>query len=332
MRTVIVQLHHYRNFTETDLDRCMAVLAVPDVSGWDHGDLLWRNEYAHLPSAKLVQLASTLLKKTNGPKLLLEALGMRLHNAGDAGDGLGIDLRKLGLEAAKKQIQRDRDGSDMADHHLAEVLKACLSHGGLDAEKNNWLDALFTTIDAGYGSNFGYESAIATTVAAMPDDFLDRVFLGTDDQQSYRKLQLEHVSLRRSVLGDIEIERLITWSQAQTDPQVWQVLANGLSVFTLPGEDNLVRLSDGCIQFLEAGPNPIDVLNGYAEQIMPNGWSGSRADIMTKNTDALRVLLEHEDQAIHDAARQVIARARTWIAAERQREKRYDEAREQSFE
>ena len=332
LRTVIVQLHQYRNFTETDLDRCMAVLADPDVSGWVHGDLLWRNEYAHLPSAKLVQLASTLLEKPNGPNLLLDALGMRLHNAGDADDGLGNDLRKLGLEAATMQIQHDREGSDMIDHHLAEVLKACLSHGGHDVEKINWLDALFIAIDASYGSGTGYESAIATTVAAMPDDFLDRIFQGTDDQQGYRKQQLEHVSHRRSVLGDIEIERLIAWGQAQTDPQVWQILANGLSVFTPLGDSDRVRLADGCIQFLEASPNPIDVLNGFAEQIMPNGWSGSRANIMKRNTDALRVLLEHEDQAIHDAARHVIAQARTWETAERASEKQADEAKEQSFE
>jgi hypothetical protein len=134
------------------------------------------------------------------------------------------------------------------------------------------------------------------------------------------------------VLGDIEIERLIAWSQTQTDPQVWQILANGLSVFNPSGDSDRVRLADGCTQFVEASPNPIDVLNGYAEQITPNGWSGSRADIMEQNTNALRALLEHEDQAIHDAARQVIARARTWISAERQRERNEDEAKEQSFE
>jgi hypothetical protein len=332
LRTVIVQLHQNRNFTETDLDRSMTVLDDPNVSGWVHGDLLWRSEYAHLPSAKLVQLASTLLEKPNGPNLLLDALGMRLHNAGGADDGLGNDLRRLGLEAATMQIQRDRDGSDMVDHHLAEVLKACLAHGGHDAEKTNWLDALFAAIDASYGSGSGYEGAIAATVAAMPDGFLDRVFQGNEDQRRYRKRQLEHVSHRRSVLGDIAIERLIAWNQAQRDPQVWQILTRGFSAFIPSGEDNRVKLSDGCVQFLEASPNPIDVLNGYAEQITPNGWSGSRADTMEQNTDALRVLLEHEDQAIHDATRQVIARARTWIAAERQREKKDDEAREQSFE
>ncbi|AEI94817.1 hypothetical protein [Roseobacter litoralis] len=166
----------------------------------------------------------------------------------------------------------------------------------------------------------------------MPDEFLDRVFQGTDDQQRYRKRQLEHVSHRRSVLDDIEIERLIAWGQAQPDPQVWQVLANGLSVFTPSGDSDRVRLADGCIQFLEASPNPVDVLNGYAEQITPNGWSGSRADIMKRNTDALRVLLEHENQAIHEAARQVIAQARTWETHERAREKEADEAKERSFE
>lgn len=134
------------------------------------------------------------------------------------------------------------------------------------------------------------------------------------------------------MLGDIEIERLIAWGQAQTDPQVWQVLANGLSVFIPLGDSDRVRLADGCIQFLEASPNPIDVLNGFAEQIMPNGWSGSRADIMQRNTDALRVLLEHEDQSIHNAARQIIAQARTWETRERRREEQSDEAKEQSFE
>lgn len=308
------------------------MLDDPNVSGWVHGDLLWRSEYAHLPSAKLLQLASTLLEKPNSPNLLLDALGMRLHNAGGADDGFGSDLRRLGVVAATRQIQRDRDGSDMVDLHLTEVLKVCLSHSEHDMEKTNWLDALFTASDATYGSGPGYEGAITTTVAAMPYEFLDRVFQRTDDQQRYRKRQLEHVSHRRSVLGDIEIERLITWSQAQRDPQIWQILANSLSVFASAGGDNRVKLTDDSVHFLEASPNPIDVLNGFSEQVIPNGWSGSGADIMEKNANSSRVLLEHEDQAIHDAAKQVIVRVRTWISVERQRKKKKDEEKKQSFE
>lgn len=332
LRTVIVQLHQYRNFTEADLDRCMLALDHPNVSGWVHGNLLWRQEYAHLPANKLVNLASTLITKPNGPNLLLDALGMRVFNAEGADDPLGIDLRKLGLEAATIQLQQNRDGTDMADHHMAEVLKSCLSHGDHDAEKSAWLDALFAAIDASYGSGPGYDDAIKTTVAAMPDEFLNRVFQGSEDQMRYRRRQLEHKSHRRSLLSDVATDRLIAWCQTQRDSNVWQVLAAGLSVFSSSDQSNQVRLSDNCVQFIEASPNPIEVLNGYAEQITPNGWSGSRADIMKRNTDAMTVLLEHEDQAIHDAARQVVSRARTWISAERQREKKEDEAKEQSFE
>ena len=99
LRTVLVALHPSNSFTEADLDRCMALLDNQEVGTWMFGPILWRDNYAHLPSERLLELAQKLLSKANGDETLLEALSMKLHGKNSTEDVLGLEFRKLGLKA-----------------------------------------------------------------------------------------------------------------------------------------------------------------------------------------------------------------------------------------
>ena len=333
LRPAIVMLHSAHDFGEADLDRCMIALEHPDTLAWSYGGLIWRRESAVLPPAKILELANMLLQKPKGDDVVLDALGMKLHDTDKSVDTLGPDLRRIGLIAAINRLSRDRDGNnDSVDYHMAAVLAPCLTLEGNDDEKSAWLNAIFTSVDTHYGFAPGYDQAIQMTAASMPEAFLDRVFSGDERQLELRLHFLEHSGYRRSLLATTDVERIVEWCRVKADRIIWTGVATALDVFTTSGDEKAISISDRCIQFLEASPYPEQVLSGFAGRITPNGWSGSRADIMERNRNALAVFAQHQNPAIASATTRIIAEAATWIARERHRERREDEANEQRFE
>jgi hypothetical protein len=328
LRPAIVILHPSYNFDEADLDRCMHALEHPDVEAWSYGSLIWRKQYASLPQPKILELATRLLGKANGDSVVLDALHMKLHDTDPAVDTLGHDLRRIGLTAALSQLNRDRDGNnDRIDYEMAGVLRPSLTFEGNNAEKSAWLDAIFSSVDNHYGYAPGYDQAMQVTAECMTEDFLDHAFSGDERQRELRLHFLEHGGLRRSLLSTTDVGRIIQWCQAKDDPAIWAGAATTLDVFASSGHENTVVISERCIQFLEACPNPDQVLNRFAGRIIPDGWSGSKADIMDRNINAFAALTEHPNLQIAEATRRVVAEARTWITRQRDRERREDEAR-----
>lgn len=332
LRSAIVSLHPYQDFSEADLDRCMQALDHPSVAGFDYGALLWRPEYSALPSEKLLQLANTLLNKPDGENVVLGALAMKLFGKDKAIDSLGLDLRRLGLIATIKQFERDQNDNSNIDYHMAKVLKSCLTHDGNDDKKASWLDVVFATVDSRCGHTSSYDNAIKVTVATSTEQFLERIFQGDERQRRFRIYFLKHNSNRRSILETADIHRVVEWCKSNTDLSIWEAVASALPVFVAPGDDNIVKLSDKCVQLLEASKNPEQVLNGFASRITPNAWGGSRAEIMERNTNALAALFDHADQEISEAAKNVVGHARIRVTAERDRERQEDETKEQTFE
>lgn len=332
LRPAIVMLHSAHDFDETDLGRCMVALEHPDTEAWSYGGLIWRSESAALPPTKILELANMLLQKPKGDDVVLDALGMKLHDTDKSVDTLGPELRRIGLIAAINRLSRDKDGNnDSVDYHMAAVLAPCLTLEGNDDEKSAWLNAIFISVDNHYGFAPGYNQAIQMTAASMPEAFLDRVFSGDERQLELRLHFLEHSGYRRSLLAT-DVERIVEWCRVKADQIIWTGVATAMDVFTTSGDEKSISVSDRCIQFLEASPYPEQVLSSFAGRITPNGWSGSRAEIMQRNTNALAVFALHQNPAVASSAKRIIAEAATWIAKERQRERREDEASEQRFE
>ncbi|WP_374428722.1 hypothetical protein [Tabrizicola sp.] len=333
LRPAIVMLHPSHDFGEADLDRCMRALEQPDVGAWGYGILFWRKEFASLPKAKVLELATRLLEKPDGDRVVLDALHMKLHDTDKTVDVLGHDLRRIALTAASSQLNRDRDGNnDRFDYEMAEVLRPSLTFEGNEAEKSAWLDAIFSSVDNHYGYAPGYDEAMQVTAEGVTEDFLDRAFSGEERQRELRLHFLGHGGLRRSLLATSDVGRIIEWCRAKADPEIWAGVATALDVFETSGDEKTVVITERCMRFLEACPNPVLVLNSFADRITPNGWSGSKADIMDRNTNALAALNEHPEPRIAEATRRVVVEARTWITKERDRERREDEASEQTFE
>lgn len=333
LRSVLVGLHPRREFTETDLDRCMALLHNPGTHPGMYGPILWRDDYANLPRDRVLDLAWKLLSKPNGDDVVLDALSMKLHGKDCAVDTLGSDLRLVGLKAAIQRLQRDHsDPGGIGAYHMECVIGATLSFEGNEAEKIEWLDTIFAVIDENYGHIYEFESAIETTIALMPDAFLNRVFEGTEEELYRKLLFIRHGGMRRSPLAKIDVDILIEWCRSRNDNSVWEAIAAGISLWSGDKDQKVVEISESAIKLLEASPEPEVVLDVFAERITPSSWSGSRANVMQPRADAIAALVEHKNAQITMASKSVSAKLVKLIEYEKEREQREDEEREQRFE
>jgi hypothetical protein len=334
LQRVLVGLHPRTDFTEADLDRCMALLANDETHPWMFGPILWEDNYAHLPSERLLNLAKRLLTKTNGDNVLLEALSMKLHGKDPAQDTLGLELRKLGLEAATKSLLADHnDPGGSKGYRMEKVIRAALSFDGNDAEKSQWIDTIFSLMDERYGYIHPFEEAIETTAGLMPEAFLSRVFQGTQEQQQRRTYFIRHGGIRRCPLSKIDVGALIAWCRQRNEPDVWRIVASGIGLWE-KGDSNRNgnSMRTTAVEFLEAAADPEQVLSAFADRVTPSSWSGSRADVMQPRADAIAELTEHEREEIAEAAKSVLDRLAMEIERERVRDRQKDEEREQRFE
>jgi len=333
LRQVLVGLHPWGKFTLNDLDRCMKYLEDPDIRPFMYESILWREQYADLPRIRLLELAERLLSKASGDNVILHALSMRLHGKEKSADTLGADFRLIGLAAAIQRIKNsDRGQRGTIDFYMERVIDAALRFDGNEAKKIEWLDAIFNVIDEHYGYFLGFEKTIATTVALMPESFLNCIFECTEEQQQGRQFFIRRGSLRRSPLADVSTSVLIEWCRARNDPSVWAAIAAGVTLWSKNDEQNVLTLHEAAIELLEASPEPLAVLESFAERITPSSWTGSLANIMQARSRVIGALSKHERPDIAEAAKTVCEKMSQWVERQKEREQREDSEREQRFE
>lgn len=334
LRNVLVGLHPRRRFTETDLDRCVALLDDPAVYPRMYGPIIWRDDYAHLPESRVLDLTQRLLDRPNGDDVVLEALSMKLSDRNEAADTLGLALRRIGLKAAIQRLQGDhRDAGGSMDYNMERVVRSALHFEGNEAEKLNWLDTIVSVIDEHHGFVHAFESAIATTVELMPETFLSQIFKGTEPEQRRRLFFLQDEDMRQSPLSRINVDALIGWCKTRTDNDVWASIAAGVVLWsTTDDQRGVVTISETAIRLLEASPEPEAILKTFAERVTPSSWSGSRAGVMQTRADAIGRLVEHGRPEISQAAKTIASDLDKLIESQREREQREDEEREQRFE
>ncbi|WLI75884.1 hypothetical protein Q5705_14980 [Kosakonia sp. H02] len=328
LRAVLVGLQPEDDFDNKDFERCMRALDQDDVSGWLYEKMLWRETYS-LAKAQIIKLAARLLEKDLGASIVLDGLAMKLYNTNPQMDVLGPELRRIGLLAATKRLQQE--GRDQ-DHNIEIVIKAALAFKGNKKEKTAWLDGVFSYIDQHYGYVHDFEDAFRTTAAKMPEEFLQRIFSGNEKSSHTRKHFLQKETRERLPLAAIDVEVLINWCQKQQIPEVWQVIASGISLWVkVPDEDDL-SLNPKALRFLEKAPDAEQILQVYAQQIGPMSWSGSRTEIMQARVQIFKILTGHSDERIAKAAAKVMPTILQWIEHEHDQERKRDDENELRFE
>lgn len=333
LRSELVNLHPWREFTEIDLARCMPLLDEPDVRPHMYGVILWGSQFSNLPESRVLELAQRLLSRPNGDEVVLEALNMKIADEGDVADTLGLALRKVGLSAAIQRLQRDNNdlGGEL-DYAIERVINVALRFDGNEAEKLEWLNTIFAIVDKHFGNIYSFENAIGITAALMPKEFISRVFDGTKEQKQRRLHFISYDDSFQSPLAKIDVGILIEWCRNKNDPHVWASVASGINLWSKVDEQGRINLQDDALRFLEASPEPGAILDIFAEHVTPSSGADRRASVMQSRLVAIGQLIAHESEDISKSARAVYEKLTRWVENEKEREQREDSEREQRFE
>lgn len=333
LKKVLVDLHPWKEFAINDFNRCIAILDDSDISPFMYGSILWAAKYADLPRECILDLTSRLLSKSNGDGVVLEGLSMRLHNKDESIDILGAEFRLLGLKAGISRLKRnDNDSDGMSDYNMEHVINAALRFDGNESEKLEWLNTIFDVIDNSYGCIYSFANVIGKTASLMPEEFLSRVFEGTDRQKQSRLYFIRSDDRNGSVLEKIDKNVLLEWCCYKNDSSIFAAVATSINLWVKDEITSATILSEVAIKLLELAPEPKVVLEAFAECTTPSCWSGSLANIMQSRADAISQLITHERTDISIAAKSVNENLIRWIENERVRERKDTEGREQRFE
>lgn len=333
LKKVLVDLHPWKEFAINDFNRCIAILDDSDISPFMYGSILWAAKYADLPRECILDLTSRLLSKSNGDDVVLEGLSMRLHNKDESIDILGAEFRLLGLKAGISRLNgNDNDSGGMCDYNMERVINAALRFDGNELEKLEWLDTIFDVIDNNYGFLYSFETVIEKTISLMPEEFLCRIFEGTDKQRQSRLYFIRGNNRNGSVLEKIDKNVLLEWCFFKNDSNIFAAVATGINLWVKDEVTSVTILSEVATKLLELAPEPKVVLEAFAECTTPSCWSGSLANIMQSRADAISQLITHERTDISIAAKSVNEDLIRWIENERVRERKDTEGREQRFE
>ncbi|NYY79583.1 hypothetical protein DMH17_00595 [Raoultella planticola] len=98
---------------------------------------------------------------------------------------------------------------------------------------------------------------------------------------------------------------MIEWCRARNDPSVWAAIAVGVTLWSKNDEQNVLTLHEAAIELLEASPEPLAVLESFAERITPSSGLVA-ANIMQAESSAIGALSKHERPDIAEAAKTVL--------------------------
>lgn len=332
LRSCIVALHPTEGFDKTDFERCLSVLKASDTPPMSVGDLLWRPEYDVVSDERKIELSEALLTFESGPNELLDAYSMKVHGEEKGTDILGVEHRKLGLIASVEVMSTsDSDPGGSKDYRMQQVLRACLSFEGNEAEKEKLIECLFERVDNSYGYLSEFEGAIQVIAELEPLAFLDRALLDESIEESRRFGLFRNTVREISPLSGIPPEKLVQWCQQGNDPSRWCLLSRAISPFENTKSD-APSLTKQAVILLEAAPDPHLVVDGLLEHLTPSSWSGSLADQISAYGIAMAEMLEHKNEKIREATVRFLERAREVEEQNRAWEDKRDRNREQSFE
>ncbi len=330
---VLINLHPQRDFTETDLNRCMSLLNKPHARIVMFDAIFWQKKCLHLPLPRVLDLAERLLSKENGAEAVLKGVGMRLHGKKTTVDMPDPELIQIGFRAAIQILQKDTDDhGGLIDDFMESVVVPALQSDRHEGRIEQWLDAVFYVIDKHYGLVHDYRKTIQATVALIPEAFLSRLLADSKEQRCMRLFFMRGGVADTPLLSDVDIEILVDWCSSSDDPKVWAYVPHGLEIWSSSTETKNTTLREKAIKFLEAAPEPSVVLESFAELASPTSWSGSLANILQSRADALCELIEHERNNISNAAKKIHERLIFMIERESNHEQWKDREGEQRFE
>jgi len=284
--------------------------------------LAWGRAHESISDDDLANLLKKMLSKENGIETVIEILKMRFFGSEKEAVKYSSKLIALGREALLAYAFPDEHShnNDM-DYGLAQIASVCL--GGkesIDATVELCQNLAKATRDYSIYA-YDYPDLLNALAKIQPFVFLDE-FLGNDVIKDYHRLRLFRQDFERNnPLNNIPDEDLLSWCD-QNEEDRYSLIASAIQPFSQSGESKELVWRSIVFSILDRAPDVVAVLEEIVDAIMPNGWSGSLADILEKRSVLFQSLCQHSNPEVSSWAKDKYSAFQETIERERESEKK----------
>lgn len=316
------------NIDEEGAKRLERALRIGLAPSWTYQYLSMGRATDPIPTSILRRLILGIASLPKGYAVAVKILRMRLFSLKISGGTLEDELALCGRELMRRYtFDQPRE---MLDHELGIIVDACF-RGDTSAEDATFICRQLKAALVGHRTSaYHYKMLIASLFRTQPTISLNE-FLGDHPQGTIHSGIYSFDSTPRNPLDEVSPESLIAW--AQIDPPArFPQLAAAIIPFMNGETKGTTVWTPTALQILNLSPDRIAVLTRFRSQFMPNGWSGSLANILESRRLLLRALLSYSDPAVVSWARGQDAELGRWAERERLQEGLREQRIDQSFE
>ena len=329
---VIVNLQISIPLDRTGVKRLFRCLGFEDMPLNQFGHLFQDRQIDALSEADIRDLMLKMLDKPDGPRFVLQGLGMRLEALKEDGRTLDSDLKRVGLRASAKLL-RGNSGyyRGSTGHDLAAVIISCMDEAEFPEESENVTNAFFARIKA--PRSLGrLHIAISALAEKVPFRFLDGVFFDPGLEMCHRREIFGEQRHGKNPLSNIEPTTLLAWCRNGNVQERLSMISEAIYPFADNMEGNGVVFSKQAHAVMEATDDASKVLGNFALSIQPMSCSGSLVSIIAARREPFEALSNHVRSDIRSAVATLVPQICDKENSERRKEQAEDEQRNQRFE
>lgn len=325
------------------IERLISVIPSPALPVWTLRGLAGGRSTDDLAETEFKALLAAVAAKKDAFGVAIETLYMRLYSLRSDEKPVSEverDVARMLLPKVAFEEKMNRE-----PHMLADIVRFCL-RSPEDAELAKEIcQRLLDAISEWKVSPWDYGEVVAELAAIFPRVVLEAAFEPEGAEVgSHRELFGNFRESRPCPLRKIADDELLRWAQERPETR-FPALAASIRGWKGPkaernpdiapdqdDETDGLKWTPTALRLIHEAPDPVAVLEAFAENFRPTGWSGSLAEILSGRETLLLALAEDADQRIQDWARaalptfrQEVEKTRKWEAdSYRERDERFD--------
>lgn len=322
--------------------RLITAIPLPSLPAWALHDLAMGSTN-DLDGTDFRDLLTVIAAKADGFETAIDILYMRLHSLRSEKKQI-TDVERGVARELLGEVRFDKN-DNRGSHRIAEIIRDCLSDPDDRDLAIKICQRLLGAVAEWKVSPWDYSEVVAELAGVFPNVVLGEALEAAgSDGTGGRGLFTIFRQGRPCPLRKINEDDLFAWAHEKPGTR-FTALASAILGWRGPkatenpdvaqdDEDEAggLRWTPTAMRLICEAPDPVAILQEFAEQFAPSAWSGSRANILAGREPLLLALANNTDQRIQDWAnaaipklRDDVKKARKWEAEnDRERDERFD--------
>ena len=274
-------LYPLRSLDREDYDRLKNLLKCRESRIQVFGLALRAISNGHSVFHKFLEVGKELLQDDGGEDVILTKLGSYVRGSCTNFEPLSKEIGTIGLAAIVKKFDRvPSTGGDSTDREFElcarDVLGYILKHNFSEKSRKKLINSIFNAIDRTHGSIIALALIVVDIAATFPNEFLSEIFHPSKSSSMPHRFKfVQSGPMYPPSLGLVCVDFLIDWCQKQTDESYWTSVASSIDCWVWFIDGPIGEFSKKSVKFLNAAPNPEDVLWAFLnsrDRILRNGY------------------------------------------------------------